>query len=112
MEDVRSVEDGQRGEVAAERPAGDADAAEVQVGVDRAERLQGGHLVVEHPLGEVLAHLELAGRSAARRAGAVDDDDREALVGQPLVGGERPGGMDDTGVMRAAVGGHDDGQSP
>ena len=85
---------------------------EVEVGVTAAERLQRGHLVVEHALGEVLAHLELEGRSASRGAGAVDDDDGEALVGQPLVGGERPGGMDDAGVVRAAVGSHDDGQPP
>ena len=80
--------------------------------MNAAERLQRGHLVVEHPLGEVLTHLELEGRPASRGAGAVDDDDGEALVGQPLVGGERPGGMDDPGVMRAAVGSHDHGQRP
>ena len=65
------------------------------------ERVQGVDLVVQHRRGEVAVHRALARRAASRRAPAVDDDDGEALLGEPLAGQVRAAGGDDALGVRA-----------
>ena len=106
VEDVGPAQDGEGGQVAAERPAADGDLAEVEAVVGGGERLQGVDLVVEHRPGQVAVDRPLPRRPPPGRAPTVDDDDGEALVGQPLRREEgAPGPQHPLGV-RPAVGVH------
>ena len=107
VEDVRAAQHGQRGEVAPERPPADAHAGQVELGTVGRERVQGVDLVVQHRPGEIAPHRALERRAASRRAPAVDDDDGEALLGEPLAGQVRAAGGDDALGVRAAVGVHE-----
>ena len=84
VEHVGAPEHRERGEVATERPPTDGDPVEVElgpVGGDRPERVD---LVLEDRRGEIVVDGPLPLAPETRRAAAVDDDDGEALVGQPL----------------------------
>ena len=62
MEDVRALEDGQGGEVAAEGPPTDAHPAQVEGLGERLRRsLEPAHLTLEGRTGDVEAHLPLPG---------------------------------------------------
>ena len=80
-------------------------------GYCRDDVLQRRHLVLEGRGGDVEPERALPGRAAARRAPAVGDDHREALVGQPLRLVEQPpraehllGGPRRKGPSRRAAG--------
>ena len=107
VEDVRAAQHGQRREVAPEGPPADAHAGQVEVGPAGRERVQRVDLVVQHRPGEIAAHRTLERRAASRGAPAVDDDDGEALLGEPLAGQVRAARGDDALGVRAAVGVHE-----
>ena len=111
-EHVGPAQHGQGGQVPAERPAADPDAAGVELArVLRDDMLQGGDLVLQGGARHVEPERALPGGPAARRAAAVRDDHREALVGEPLRLVEQPPGPQHL-LGRPAVGGHHDGQRP
>ncbi len=86
VEDVGPAQHGERGEVAAEAPAADGDALEVEHAVLLGGVVQGGDLVVEDRGRQVVVDRPLPLAAAARRAATVGDDDGEPLVGEPLRG--------------------------
>ena len=86
VEDVGPAQDGERRQVAAERPAPDADPAEVDVvGVGLGDRRQRVDLVLQRDRREVPGDRAVPARSAPGGAPPVGDHDDEALVGQPLL---------------------------
>ena len=86
MEDVGAAQDGERGEVAAEAPAADRHPRQVEARVLLRQRQQPIDLVFEDRSGHVAVDAALPRRAASRGAPAIDDDDREALVREPLRG--------------------------
>ena len=86
VEDVGPAQHRERRQVAAEAPAADGDAGQVEPGVLRRQRQQAVDLVLEHGTGEVAVDRPLPLGTAAGRAAPVDHDDREPLVGEPLRG--------------------------
>src|SRR6202043_1928016 len=76
---------GHGGEVAAEGPAEDPGAREVHLRVPRPGRLQAGHLVGERNVDQVALDGSLPGPAAPWGAAAVEGEDDEAVVGDPLV---------------------------
>ncbi len=84
VEDVGAAQHGERGEVATEAPTADAHLVEVEKGVALGELAECAHLIVEHRAGQIEVNRALPRRAPPGRAAAVDDHDREALVGEPL----------------------------
>jgi len=84
VEDVGAAQDGQRRQVAAEAPTPDGDPIEIEPRVGRGRRQQALDLVVEHRPGQIEVHAAFPRRASPGRAPAVDHDDGEPLVGEPL----------------------------
>ena len=104
VEDVGPAQHGQCGEVAAERPAADRHPRGVEVGLEGGDLGQRGHLVLEHDVGDDVAHAAVPLRAARAGAAAVGDDDGEALVGPPLRLEPHVVDRDHLLVVRTAVG--------
>ena len=77
---------------------------QVELGVVGGHGGQGLHLVVQDRPGQVAPDRPLPGRAAARGAAPVGDQDREALVGEPLGDQEAVAGGQHLAVVRPAVG--------
>ena len=107
MEDIGTVDDGERREVPAERPSANRDPVEVELGEGVRDRVKADHLVLEYGTGEVTSHRALP-RRCSRRPAPVDDNDGEPLVGEPLGLAKRSLVVGDAGVVRATVGVHQD----
>jgi hypothetical protein len=94
VEDVGPTQHGERGEIAAEAPATDADLGHVEEGVVVGQVEQSAHLIVEHRAGQVEVNGALPLRTASWCTPAVDDHHREALIGEPLRAEIRGAGAD------------------
>ena len=86
VEHVGSAQHGERGEVAAEAPAADGDAVEVEHPgvVARQPRGSASTWSSSSAVGQIEVDGALPAGPRPRRAATVGDDDREALVGEPL----------------------------
>ncbi len=106
VEHVRAAQHGQRGQVAAERPAADPHPGQVEVRHLLRQRLQPLDLVVQGDRRQLVAHRAVPLRPTTAGPAAVDLDDSEAAVGDPLRQQPRLRLVQHLAVVRAAVGVH------